>query len=159
MSITRWIVCFVLTLSIFFGAYMTLNSTNRNNLEHKLLDESSLKIESIVQSTFGEGGLVLVGLDRQDAGIMEAYTKIPFVNRYVATKKFDFEKTDMPLHFAGESWKGFQALTFDGTKLKEEDASTGLGFTGRMIFWAAVAAILSLGATVGFIIMSRLRRQ
>jgi hypothetical protein len=85
--IKRFIVFLILTFIIFFG-YIGIGSNSLDRLEKEIITKSGIKVVSVGQYEFGKGGLVLVGIDKNDKGILKAYSVIPVFNRFMKTQDF-----------------------------------------------------------------------
>lgn len=143
------IVVFILLIPILLFGFVFFSSSRLPDLEKNIIVKSDIKVTSIEKHPFGNGGLVLIGLDNSGDGILRAYTKFPVINRYMKTKAFSFTSKDDSVLFAGESWAGYQALTYKDGKLMEESKASGNGFAGRIPLWVTLSALSSFLITYG----------
>ena len=153
------IAVFVLLFVILLSGFVFIKSANLATLEQEIIVKSGIKVEAVGQYTFGKGGLVLVCQDLNGDGAFKAYTRIPLINRYMKTYELNFNHKDQPLYLAVESWEGFQALTFQDSKLKIEGNPTGLGFAGRIPLWITLSALSSYLITYGRSMTNNMRKK
>lgn len=140
---TKNIAVFVLLLLILLSGYIFFSSSTAADQEKNIITKSEMKIVSVEKYNFGKGGLVLIAQEKSGNGILKAYTLMPVIDRYMKTTAIRFNKEDQPVRFVGESWGGYQALTYQDGKLVVKSDMSGAGFAGRIPLWIALSALTS----------------
>ena len=156
--IKRFIVFLILTFIIFFG-YIGIGSDSLAHLEKEIITKTDIKVVSVGQYEFGKGGLVLVGIDKNGNGALKAYSVIPGFNSFMKTQNFSFDNQHTSVEWVGESWIGYQALTYQDGKLYEESEGSGLGFGRRVLRWFVLSAFVSCLITYGPAILRNIRNR
>lgn len=152
---SSWIV-YILLIPVFLSGSILFFSSPFANIQKEIATDAGITSASVEQFSFGAGGFILLGQDKNGDGILRAYTKFPIINRYAKTKAFSYSKADQPLQLAGESWAGYQALTFEESKLTVASDASGIGFVRTLLRWFALS---NLGALIITIILNRFFRQ
>ena len=159
MSRIKRFGAFLLLTVILWIGYMAISSSPLDSLEKQIITKSDIKVITIGQYEFGKGGLVLVGTDKNDVGVLKTYAKIPIFARFVETRELDFKKQNTPVDLIGESWVGYQVLRYQDGTLKQVSDGRGMGFGRRVLRWFFLSSSVSCLITYGPEILRNIRKR